>query len=85
MAMARFEREDDPGFLAVAGQLSRWCKTLTQLKLSDSRAMQQEQQERPSNSELRSTATSIGHIQNTGGNFPNQGGQQNFYKDININ
>jgi hypothetical protein len=26
MDMAKFEREDDPGFIAVAGELRRWVK-----------------------------------------------------------
>jgi hypothetical protein len=29
MNMTKFEREDDPGFMAISGELRRWIKALT--------------------------------------------------------
>ena len=42
MDMTKFEFEDDPGFLAVAGELRRWSKQLTQAEVSGSLRIQRE-------------------------------------------
>jgi hypothetical protein len=37
MDMTKFEDVDDPGFLAVAGELRRWCRELSSSSLGASR------------------------------------------------
>ena len=88
MDMTKFEGEDDPGFVAVAGELRRWSKELALLKISGNPAMQQERRERLTNFERDSMGTPGGLIQskfeNTG-SVANQAGQQIVYGDFNIN
>lgn len=36
MDMTKFEDENDPGFIAVAGELRRWARELDQSRISDS-------------------------------------------------
>ena len=88
MGMTKFDYEDDPGFVAVAGELRRWSTKLTQLKISGNLAMQQERRGRLTNFERGSMGAPGGHIQSTfenTGNVTNQAGQQVVYGDFNIN
>lgn len=47
MDMTKFEGVDDPGFIAVAGELRRWCKELSSSSSGGARVGAIGQQERP--------------------------------------
>jgi hypothetical protein len=86
MDMTKFEYEDDPGFLAVAGELRRWSKQLTQPEVSGGLGIQQEHQGHLTNFGRSARATLGGQspLEN-GGNAADQIGQQAIHGDLNIN
>jgi hypothetical protein len=47
MDMTRFEHVDDPGFLAVAGELRRWCRELSSPSPSGTRVLAISQHAQP--------------------------------------
>lgn len=86
MNMTKFASEYEPGFLAVAGELRRWSKQLTQVAAPGSLSIQQEHKGHFTDFG-RTTGVTSGR-QNTfgnGGSVVNQSGQQTNHGDLNIN
>ena len=46
MGMTRFESEDDPGFIAITGELRRWTKEVTKLAATQDRSEEPNQTDR---------------------------------------
>ena len=83
-----FENEDDPGLVAVAGELRRLIKRLTQPSASDGGTMQEQQAGSHGNLGRSSIAGQAKEIRNTfenSGNVAIQAGHQIIHGSININ
>ena len=55
--MTRFESEDDPGFIAITGELRRWIKEVTKL------AATQDRSEEPNQTDRAQTTQCTGFIE----------------------
>ena len=87
MDMAKFESEDDPGFVAVVGELRRWIQGLSQSSVPNDRPMKRQRRGGPAALEQSSLGISGGHGRNTienGGNVANQAWQQTVHGGIHI-
>ena len=88
MDMTKFESEDDPGFVAMVGELRRWIRDLSQLSVPDDRPTKRQRTHGPATLEQSGSGISKGDGWNTiknKGDVANQAWQQTVYGGIHIN
>lgn len=88
MDMKKFESEDDPGFVAVVGELRRWIRDLDQSSVADGRKMQELLIQGPTTMGRSAPVISSADVRNTvenRGNVANQALQQTVHGGIHIN
>ena len=81
MEMTKFKSEDDPGFIAVVGELCRWIGDASQSSMADDGTMHGPQTQSPNAARKRGRSNDFaGDGQNkvrSRGNVTNQSGQNN--------
>ena len=88
MDMTKFESEDDPGFVAVVGELRRWIRDLSQPSVPDDRPIQGQRTHSPATLEQSGSGIFGGNGRNTienRGNIANRAWQQTVHGGIHIN
>jgi hypothetical protein len=88
VGMTKFESEDDPGFVAVVGELRRWIRDLSQPSVLDDRPIQGQRTHGPATLEQSGSGISGGNGRNTienRGIIANQAWQQTIHGGIHIN